>query len=110
MVSKNKVMSATVIAILFASAVAGTIAYYNDVVKQENSKIASLNNQMASLNNQIANQNKEIANLNNQISLDNNPRILTKIGVAEIGGTHLIRTVLHTGDSSFKVQQLMWET
>ncbi|MGA2386353.1 MAG: hypothetical protein ABSG33_07460 [Candidatus Bathyarchaeia archaeon] len=78
MVSKIKVVSATVIAILFASALAGTIVYYNGVVKQENSKIASLNNQ-------IANQNTEIANLNNQISLLTNPKITAQLGVAQIG-------------------------
>ena len=40
----KKVMAiAVLIAVLFVSAIAGTIFYYNDVVNDRNSKIASLN-------------------------------------------------------------------
>ena len=44
-----------VISVLFVSAIAGTILYYNGEVNQKNSQIASLNNQVANLSNQISN-------------------------------------------------------
>jgi cell division protein FtsL len=48
-------LSFLIIAILFVSAIAGTILYYNGVVNDKNSHIASLNNQMGNLNSQISN-------------------------------------------------------
>lgn len=55
MVNKSKVISATVIAILFVSAISGTVFYYNGVVNDRDSKIALLNTQIAKLNSQISN-------------------------------------------------------
>ena len=42
MVNKRKAVSATVIAILFVSAIAGTVVYFNGIVNQKNSEIADL--------------------------------------------------------------------
>ncbi len=74
------------IAILFISAIAGTIFYYNGVVNDKNSKIASLSTQMA-------NQNNEIANLTSQIDQEQNltnPHMVTQLGVTEIGNSSAI--------------------
>lgn len=86
MEDKRKVVSALIVAILFVSAIAGTIFHYTDLVNDKNSTIASLNNQLTNLsgeisnltgqvtnrNNEIANLTKETANLNIQISNQNN--------------------------------------
>ena len=49
------VLSALIVAVLFVSAIAGTIIYGNREIKDGNSKIASLNGQIANLNSQILN-------------------------------------------------------
>jgi hypothetical protein len=48
-------LSALIVAVLFVSAIAGTIIYCNGVIKDGNSKIASLNGQIADLSSQILN-------------------------------------------------------
>ena len=64
----NKATAALIVAILFVSALAGTIIYYNNILNDKNSKIALLKTQIANLNNETANQNNRIANLTSQIS------------------------------------------
>lgn len=54
---------AVLVAILFVSVIAGTISYYNGVVNDKKSKIASLNTQIESQNNQISNLTAQVANL-----------------------------------------------
>jgi outer membrane murein-binding lipoprotein Lpp len=44
-----------VLAVLFASVIAGTIVYYNGVVKDRDAKISSLNSQIVDLNNELTN-------------------------------------------------------
>jgi len=56
-------VSFLVIIILFVSAIAGTILYYNGIVNSENSKITSQNNEIANLTNQISNLTTQISNL-----------------------------------------------
>jgi hypothetical protein len=62
------IVSLVVIVLLFVTAIAGTIYYYNGLVNDNNSKIASLNDEITNQNNEIANQNNEISNLTNQIT------------------------------------------
>jgi hypothetical protein len=79
----KKVLVVIGIVILFVSAFAGLSYYYNGLLADRDSKIVSLNAQ-------IANQNNQIANLNSQIAQEpnfTNPRIMTQLGVAEIGGS-----------------------
>jgi len=56
-------VSFLVIVLLFVSAIAGTIFYYNGIVNSENSKITSQNNEIANLIRQISNITTQIANL-----------------------------------------------
>ena len=51
------------IAILFVSAFAGTIFYYNSVLNQKDSQIANQNNEIANLTSQISNLTAVITNL-----------------------------------------------
>ena len=74
------VMTTLVIAMLFVSAIAGTVIYYNTGLNNKNSKIASLQSQ-------ISNQNKEIANLTSQIAVQpdlSKPHVITELGVTEL--------------------------
>jgi hypothetical protein len=76
-------IGALAIVILFVGAFTGTLHYYTGLLADRDSEIASLNTQ-------IANQNKEIADLNSQIAQEPNftsPRIMTQLGVTEIGGS-----------------------
>jgi hypothetical protein len=78
--SKRKAVSALVIAILFVSAIAGTVVYYNTALNNKNSVISSLQSQ-------LSNQNKEIANLTSQIAVQpdlSKPHIITELGVIEL--------------------------
>jgi hypothetical protein len=59
----NKAKTALIVAILFVSAFAGTIIYYNGLLNDRNSKLASSNNQIENLNDEIANLTDEITNL-----------------------------------------------
>lgn len=75
--SKRKVVSALVIAILFVSAIVGTVVYYNTALNNKNSVISSLQSQ-------ISNQNHEIANLTSQIAVQpdlSKPHVITELGV-----------------------------
>jgi len=51
------------VAVLFVSAIAGTILYYSGKVSSENSKITSQNNEIANLTDQISNLTTQISNL-----------------------------------------------
>jgi hypothetical protein len=69
----KKIIAITIlIAILFVSAIAGTIFYYNGVATDRNSKIASLNNQIAKLNSKISNLTAQINNLMNMSRTNEN--------------------------------------
>lgn len=66
--NKKIIAISVLIAVLFVSAIAETISYYNGVVNRENSTIASLSTQIANQNNEITNLNSQIANLTSQVS------------------------------------------
>jgi outer membrane murein-binding lipoprotein Lpp len=68
--NKKIIAIALLIAILFVSAIAGTIFYYNG-------KIANLNSQIANLNSQISNLNDQIKNLEA-------PYLVTSLGIHEV--------------------------
>ncbi len=65
---KKLIVISVLIAILFVSAITGTIFHYNGVVNSENFKIASLNNQISNFNIDITNLNNELENLTSQNS------------------------------------------
>ena len=67
--SKRIAITALIIVILFVSAFAGTIAYYNGVVTDKNSQIASLNNQISNQSSEIANLTSQVRNLQSQITI-----------------------------------------
>jgi cell division protein FtsL len=74
------VITALIVAMLFVSAIAGTVVYYNTAVNNKNSKITSLQSQ-------ISNQNREIANLTTQIAVQpdlSKSHVITELGVIEL--------------------------
>ncbi len=71
------------IAILFASAMAGTILYYNSEVNEKESKIGPLNNQ-------TTNQDSKITNLTAQVANLTSANLVTALGITEISNTSSI--------------------
>jgi len=63
--NKKIIAISVLIAILFVSAITGTIVYYNVVVNQKDSQIANQNNEIANLNRQISNLTAQVGNLIN---------------------------------------------
>jgi hypothetical protein len=58
---KNKQISVNamiVVVIIFVAAIAGTLIYFNQMITQKNSEIASLNAQLDVMNSQVSNLNK----------------------------------------------------
>jgi hypothetical protein len=78
MVSAGKAYSFLVVIILLISALAGTAIYYNGIVNDSNSKIASMNSQIADLNSQIA-----ILKAQGQTNVAS-PYLITSLGITEI--------------------------
>ena len=83
---KKKIIAVSVliVATLFVCAIAGTIFYYNGVVNDKNSKIASLNNEIANLNSQISNLKGQLTNLTGQTTNLTSAYLVTALGVAEV--------------------------
>ncbi len=75
--NKKIIVSVLLIVILFVSAIAGTLLYYNGVVKEKNSKIALLNDEIANLNSQISNLKSQIKNLTTA-------NLVTALGIKDI--------------------------
>ncbi len=87
-------ITALAVAMLFVSAIAGTVIYYNTALNNKNSKIAFLQSQ-------ISNQNREIANLTSQIDQEpnfTNPHIVAQLGVTEIGNGNALGDPYAWGD------------
>ncbi len=74
---KGKAITVLIIAVLFVSAIAGTIVYYNNILNEKNSKIALLNSQIPNLNSQISNLKNQVTNLTS-------PNLVTTITTQEI--------------------------
>jgi len=93
-------ISFLIVAILFVSAIAGTISYYNGVVNDRNSKIALLNSQIANLNNEITN----LSSQNHEANLTS-PYLATALGATEIASNPYNRlwisgSVTNTGEGT----------
>jgi hypothetical protein len=76
----GKVMLAVLIAVVFLSAISGTMIYYNGLLAGKDSRIASLGAQ-------IENQNDDIANLSSEVSQELNlskPCQAAALGVSEV--------------------------
>jgi hypothetical protein len=83
--NKKIIAISVLIAILFVSAIAGTIIYCNGVINDGNSKIASLNGQIANLDSKVSNLKGQVANLSSQIiNLYGSANLVTALGVTEV--------------------------
>jgi cell division protein FtsL len=78
------VLTALIIAVLFVSAIAGTIFYYNGVVDRKNSEIASLNTQLQQQNNEIANLTSQISSLNQKITNLTTANLVSSLAIKEV--------------------------
>ena len=87
--NKKKIVSVFFVAILFVSEIAGALIYYDSLVNQKNSDIASLNNQINNLSIEIANLTSQISNLTAQASLTS-VNLVTELGITEISNTSSI--------------------
>jgi hypothetical protein len=70
------IIAALIVAMLFIGSVAGTALYYNGIINDKNSQIASLNNQITKLNVQISNLTSQITNLTSA-------NLITALGIKE---------------------------
>lgn len=77
-------ISFLIVTILFASAILGTIFYFNGVVINGNFKIALLNGQIANLNSKVSALKSQAANLTSQIINLSSANIVTSLGVTEV--------------------------
>jgi peptidoglycan hydrolase CwlO-like protein len=69
--NKKTAVISVLIAVLFASSIAGTAFYYKVIVNSDNSKIASLNTETANLTNQLSNLESQMpANLVTNLNRD----------------------------------------
>jgi hypothetical protein len=75
------------VAILFVSAIAGIVVYYNGMLNDRNQKIALLNQQIAVANSQISNLTIEVSNLRDEITNLTTANLETELGIAEVGNT-----------------------
>jgi hypothetical protein len=73
-----------VIVILFTSAFAGIVYYYNGLLADRDSKIASLNTQLQQQNNEIANLTSQISSLNQEIANLTTANLVTELVVKEV--------------------------
>jgi hypothetical protein len=89
-------VSFLVIITLFASAIGGTIFYYNGMVNSENSKITSQNNEISNLTSQISNLTTQIANLTTA-HLVTTLVVVTEVGAPPYNYLHIWGSVNNTG-------------
>ena len=80
--NKKIVAVSILIAILFVSVIAGTIVYYNILVNDRNSKIASLNSEIVHLNDEVTDLSSQIGVVG-QANLTS-PHLVTSLGITEI--------------------------
>ena len=111
--NKKIIAISVLIAILFVSAIAGTIFYYEGKVNISNSKIASLSNQVANQDSEIANLksiitqfNSEAANLSTHLKVSevtngtspSQPEIVYLNGTLAYDALSINGTVINTGN------------
>jgi hypothetical protein len=77
-------ISALILAMLFVSAIAGTIFYYEGVIGDKNYEIESLESQLASLNSQISDLKSQVANFSEQITNLTSANLVTALGITEV--------------------------
>ncbi len=82
--SKKIAVTALVIAILVVSAFAGIAYYYNGLLANQDSKIASLNTQLQQQNNEIGNLTIQVSNLNQQISNLTTANLVPNLTIKEV--------------------------
>ena len=82
--NRRTIASVFLVAILFVSAFAATIVYYNSLLNDRNSKIDSLNSQLTNQNNEIANLTSQVANLSSVVFNLTTANIVSNLTVTEI--------------------------
>ena len=78
------VTSVLTVTMLFVTAIAGTIFYYNGVVNDRDSQIELMNAQIASLNSQLSNLEDILANLSSLVTNFTTANLVTAIGATEV--------------------------
>lgn len=83
--SKVRIASvALIIAGLFVSSIAGLILYYNGLLTDRDSKIASLNTQLQQQNNEIGNLTSQVSSLNHQIFNLTTANLVSNLAIKEV--------------------------
>jgi hypothetical protein len=78
------VTSVLTVTMLFVTAIAGTIFYYNGVVNDRDSQIESMNSQIANLNSQLSNLEGILTNLSSLVTNFTTANLVTAIGATEV--------------------------
>ena len=81
--NRKTIASVFLVAILFVSAFAATIVYYNSLLNDRNSKIDSLNSQLTNQNNEITNLTSQVANLSSVVHDLTSAKLVSTINVTE---------------------------
>lgn len=76
-------LAATLI-LSIAGAMLGTISYYDSLLNDKNSKIASMNSQIADLDDQVSNLQNQVANLDAKIANLTHAWLVTALGTNEV--------------------------
>ena len=82
--NKKIIAVSVLMAVLFVSAIAGTIIYCNRVINDGDSTIASLNVQIADLNGNVYSLKGQVAILNSQIINLTSANLVAALGVTEV--------------------------
>ena len=98
---KKIIVTSVLIAVLFLSAIAGTVLYYSGEINDDNSKIVSLSAQIANQNDEISNLTSQIPNLNNEITNMTAANLVATLSVSEDSDPFSgVRYLTITGDVS----------
>jgi len=98
--NKKTAVISVLIAVLFASSIAGTAFYYKVIVNSNNSKIASLNTETANLTNQLSNLESQMpANLVTNLTVTKGVSS-TAGGIAGFFTLNINGTVTNTGEGT----------
>jgi hypothetical protein len=81
---KIRALSILIVGLLFVSALAGTIFYYNGVVNDRDTKIESMNSQIASLNSQLSDFEGIVENLSGVVTNFTTANLVTALGATEV--------------------------
>ncbi len=78
------ILSALFVALLFIGSLAGTILYYDGIISDKNSQIASLNSQLANQSSEIANLTSQVTDLQGQIANLTSANLVSELTANEV--------------------------